>query len=142
MDNQAATVNAVVVGVGRMGQHHARNYAAIPGYKLVAVVDSNAENAQKVSTQYACRAFATVEELLHWSRESHTPVHAATVAVPTVHHRAAAEALAAAGVDLLIEKPLAPSVADCRAIVDAAAKHQRVLQVGHSERFNPVYRAL
>src|SRR5690242_144345 len=120
------TVNAVVVGVGRMGNHHARNYAAIDGYKLVAVVDSHSENAARAATQYECKAFSTVEELLTWSRETHTPVHAATVAVPTVHHRAMAEVLAAAGVDLLIEKPLAPSVADGRAIVDVARKHGRV----------------
>ena len=52
-------INAVVIGVGRMGQHHARNYAAIPGFKLVGVVDSNPENAQKAAQAYACRAFAS-----------------------------------------------------------------------------------
>ncbi len=142
MDNLAGPINAVVVGVGRMGQHHARNYAAIPGFSLVGVVDTNPENAEKVSGQYKCRAFASVEELLHWSRESKTPIHAATVAVPTIYHRSAAEALAPAGIDLLIEKPLAPSVSDSQAILDVARRHGRVLQVGHTERFNPVYRAL
>jgi predicted dehydrogenase len=140
--NATFAVHAAVIGVGRMGQHHARNYAAIPGCRLVAVVDMNAETAQKAAKTYNCRACASVEELLQWSRQSATPIHAASVAVPTVHHRAAAERLAPAGVDLLIEKPLAPSVADARAIVDLARAHGRILQVGHTERFNPVLRAL
>ena len=146
MSNEAManheTVNAVVIGVGRMGQHHARNYAAIPGFKLVAVVDSNPENAQKAAEAHHCRAFATLEELLHWSRETQTPIHAASVAVPTILHRQAAETLTNAGVDLLIEKPLAPTVADAQAIVQIARDHHRILQVGHTERFNPAYRAL
>jgi predicted dehydrogenase len=83
-----------------------------------------------------------VQELLTWCKENKTPLHAASVAVPTVHHRAAAEAMLPAGVDLLIEKPLAQSVADAQAIVDLARTHGRILQVGHTERFNPVYRAL
>ena len=135
-------VNAVVVGVGRMGQHHARNYAAIPGFRLVGVIDLIAENARKAADAYGCRAFASVEELLSWSRESRTPVQAASVAVPTSHHRGIAELLAAAGADLLIEKPLAPTVEDGKAILEAARKNKRILQVGHTERFNPVYRAL
>ena len=135
-------VNVVVIGVGRMGQHHARNYAAIPGYKLAGVVDMNAESARKAAEAHGCRAFGTVEELLHWSRESKTPVHAASVAVPTVHHRQVAEVMAAAGANLLIEKPLAPTVADAQAIVDVARANGRILQVGHTERFNPAYRAL
>jgi predicted dehydrogenase len=135
-------INAVVVGVGRMGNHHARNYAAIPGFRLVAVVDMNAENAQKAAKAYKCQAFTSVEELLKWSRESNTPIFAASVAVPTIHHRRTAELLAPAGVDLLIEKPLAPCIEDAQAIVAVAHGNQRVLQVGHTERFNPVLRAL
>ena len=135
-------VHAVVIGVGRMGQHHARNYASIPGFKLVAVVDMNPQSAQKTADAHGCRAFPSVEELLHWSRQTKTPIHAASVAVPTVHHRRVAEQLAVAGVNLLIEKPLAPTVADAQAIVDVAKSHGCVLQVGHTERFNPAYRAL
>jgi predicted dehydrogenase len=139
---ESGDVNAAVIGVGRMGQHHARNYASIPGYKLRGVVDTNSENARKTADAFKCRPFATVEDLLAWSQDNGTPLHAASVAVPTIHHRAAAEALLPRGVDLLIEKPLAPNVADARAIVDLAKAHKRVLQVGHTERFNPAYRAL
>ena len=135
---ESGPVNAAVVGVERMGQHHARNYAAIEGYKLVGVVDMNAENGQKAADAYKCRAFATVEELLHFCRENKTPLHAASVAVPTLHHRSVAQSMLAAGVDLLIEKPLAPTVADARAIVELARANSCVLQVGHTERFNPL----
>src|SRR5206468_324830 len=79
---------------------------------------------------------------LAWSRKSGTSVQAASVAVPTMYHRGVAEALLPLGVDLLIEKPLAPNVEDGRAIVELAKKHGRVLQVGHTERFNPAYVAL
>jgi predicted dehydrogenase len=137
-----SAVHAAVIGVGRMGQHHARNYAAIPGFRLVAVVDQNAEAAQKAAQTYNCHACATIEELLQWIRATGTPIHAASVALPTIHHRRAAELLAPAGIDLLIEKPLAPNVADARALVDLARAHSRILQVGHTERFNPVLRAL
>jgi predicted dehydrogenase len=143
--DESQTINAAVIGVGRMGQHHARNYAAIPGFRLVAVVDMNAEAAQKAAKTYNCRAFASIEDLLQWSRATATPLHAASVALPTIHHRRAAELLAptgGGGVDLLVEKPLAPNVADARAIVDLAHAHGRILQVGHTERFNPVLRAL
>ena len=94
MDN---ALNAVVVGVGRMGQHHARNYAGIPGFKLVAVVDKSAENREKVAGQYKCEAFETVEALLGWAKQTGTVIQAASVAVPTVYHRAVAEQLMAAG---------------------------------------------
>jgi predicted dehydrogenase len=135
-------LNAVVVGVGRMGGHHARNYARIGGFKLVGVVDQHLETRERVAGQYECKGFASVGEMLAWARETKTVVHAASVAVPTVYHRAVAEELIGAEVDVLIEKPLAPTVEDARAIVELAKKKGRILQVGHTERFNPVYRAL
>jgi predicted dehydrogenase len=137
-----APLNAVVVGVGRMGQHHARNYAQIPGFRLAGVVDVNPANLEKCRKQFDCQTFASVAELLQWSGATGTKVHAASVAVPTVHHRATAEELMAAGVDVLIEKPIAPCVEDARAIVQAAKARGCILQVGHTERFNPAYRAL
>ena len=136
------SINAVVVGVGRMGQHHARNYARIPGFRLAAVVDLDADNRAKAKAQHGCEGFASIAELLAWSNATHTPLHAASVAVPTLHHRAAALELMDAGLDVLIEKPIAPCVADARVIVDHARTHHRILQVGHTERFNPAYRAL
>jgi len=137
-DASTGVLNVAVMGVGRMGQHHARVYSQLAGCKLVAVVDANPENADKVSKLYGCRAFPTIEALL----AANLGLHAVTIAVPTVFHRAAAEKLLAAGVDVLVEKPLAPTVQDANAIVETAKKHGRVLQVGHTERFNPAMRAL
>lgn len=138
MSESSDVVKAAVVGVGRMGQHHARNYAGISGYALVAVVDHDEKAARLAAEKFGCRAFATVEELLG----SGLGVQVASVAVPTIYHRGAAEKLLPAGVDLLIEKPLGPSVEDCRAMVELAKAHGRILQVGHTERFNPAYVAL
>jgi len=129
-----------VIGVGRMGQHHARVWSATPGAKLVAIVDSNPEQAAKVAQQYQNRAFATPEELL--ASGLFAQGGAAIVAVPTVRHRAIAEPLLAAGLDVLIEKPLAPNVTDASALVELAAAQGRILAVGHTERFNPAFRAL
>ena len=92
-----APLHAAVVGVGRMGQHHARNYAGIRGFRLVAVVDQNPDNREKVSAQHHCHGFATVGEMLAWSKQTGTKVDAASVAVPTVFHRPVAEELMNAG---------------------------------------------
>ena len=126
-----------VVGVGRMGRHHARTYAKLPGAKLVAVVDADADRAGQVADEYGCEALGSVEELL-----ARFPGAAVSVAVPTKFHAAAAEPLLRRGVPCLIEKPLAPSVADARRLASLAAEHGAVLQVGHTERFNPAVRAV
>ncbi len=106
--------------------------------QLVAVVDSDGGRCAEVAAEYGCRAFASVHEML---ASGIRPV-ASTIAAPTVHHRAVAAELFEAGIDTLIEKPLAPTAADCHAIIDHARRCHRILQVGHSERFNPVVRAL
>jgi predicted dehydrogenase len=132
-------INAAVVGAGRMGSHHARNYANMPEhFKLVAVVDRNMEAAAKMAEQYKAKAFPSVEAML----ASNSGVKAATVATPTVHHRGVAELLLAENVDVLVEKPLSPTVEDGQAMVTLAHNHGRILQVGHTERFNPVFVAL
>jgi predicted dehydrogenase len=137
MSNQI--INAAVVGAGRMGGHHARNYAGMgEHFKLVAVVDRNMEAAAKMAEQYKTQAFPSVEAMLAAKVE----VKAATVATPTVHHRGVAELLLAENVDVLVEKPLSPTVEDGAAMVSIAHKHGRILQVGHTERFNPVFVAL
>jgi predicted dehydrogenase len=129
-------IRAGVVGVGRMGRHHARVYATLPETKLVGVVDANPERAEALAEQFSCRAFHSVEALL---KEG---VDVASIAVPTTHHRAAAEPLLSAGVACLIEKPLAGDVAESRLIKEAADRAGTVLMVGHIERFNPIMRAL
>jgi predicted dehydrogenase len=125
-----------VVGVGRMGRHHARVYSQLPDAELVGVVDVNPQTSQTVVEQWGGRAFATVDELIE------AGVDAVTIATPTVHHRAAAEPMLAAGVACLIEKPLAPDVEQARAIARAADQSSAILQVGHIVRYDPVMRAI
>jgi predicted dehydrogenase len=127
-----------VVGVGSFGRNHARVYHELQkqgaGVELVAVVDSDPAQAQAVASQFGCSALTGVEELFG-------RVEAASVAVPTLHHRAVAAALMAAGIDVLIEKPLASTLAEADELVSLANANQRVVQVGHLERFNPAVRA-
>lgn len=126
------TLRCATIGVGKMGRHHARLYATSEGCELVGVVDGNAERAGKVVEEWGGRAFASVDELLAHG------VDAVTVATPTVTHRAIVEPLLAAGVACLVEKPLAPDVAEARAIADLARRTGALLQVGHVVRYDPV----
>ncbi len=125
-----------VVGVGRMGRHHARVYAEMPEVDLVAVVDGDADRRADAAEARNCAAYETVEQLLA------AGVDAATIAVPTVHHLAAAKPLLEAGVSCLIEKPLAPDAETAEELKRLAEAHAAVLQVGHTERYNPAVRAL
>ncbi len=104
---------------------------------LAAVVDPNPTAAQSAADQYSIPAFPSVEALL----AAGLRVDAASICVPTLHHLAAAEPLLAAGIDLLIEKPLAPTLAQADTLIDLAEKHGRILQTGHLERFNPAVTA-
>ncbi|MCC6321403.1 MAG: Gfo/Idh/MocA family oxidoreductase [Phycisphaerales bacterium] len=125
-----------VVGVGRMGRHHARVYAQMPDTELIGVVDANMNRAGDVAEQWNCRAFAGVDTLLA------AGVDCVSVAVPTTGHLAVAQQLLAADVSCLIEKPLAGSAEEALKIKEAAEKSRGVLMVGHIERFNPIMRAL
>lgn len=125
-----------VVGVGRMGRHHARVYAQSPETELVGVVDAHSERAGDVAEQWGCRHFHSIENLLN------AGVDAVSIAVPTIYHKAAAVQCLAADVSCLVEKPLAGSVEDAQAIKTAAEQSRGVLMVGHIERFNPIMRAL
>jgi predicted dehydrogenase len=131
-------IRVAVVGVGSFGRNHARVYHELQkqgaGVELAAVVDSDAAQAQAVASQFGCSALAAVEDLFG-------RVEAASVAVPTLHHRAVSAALMAAGIDVLIEKPLASTLAEADELISLANANQRVAQVGHLERFNPAVRA-
>ncbi len=125
-----------VIGVGRMGRHHARVYHDLPDCDLVGVVDADQERGGTTAEKHNCKHFERVEQLLE------AGVDAVSIAVPTIYHRAAAEPLLNAGVACLIEKPLAESAKEAEAIKQAAEKSGAVLMVGHIERFNPVMRAM
>jgi predicted dehydrogenase len=105
--------------------------------RLVGVVDPDTARADAVAAEFDCKAFGSVEQML----TTHSEVQAASVAVPTVLHRQVAHDLMEAGVDVLIEKPLATTLAEVDDLLRAAAQHKRVAQVGHLERFNPAVRA-
>ena len=129
-----------VVGCGAFGRNHARVYheleqSGVP-VKLVGVVDADIGRAQTVATQNGTTAYPDIRELLAAGE-----VHAASVAVPTVHHLAVARELLQGGVDVLIEKPLATTLAEADELIALARKHNRVAQVGHLERFNGGVRA-
>ncbi len=128
-------LRAAVVGVGHMGRHHARIYSELDGYELVAVVDKDLDRARTITDKHGGTAFANIADLT-------TDIDAATVAVPTVYHAEVAIPLMERGVHVLVEKPLAPDAATARQLLDASLKHKRLLQVGHSERFNPVVQAM
>jgi predicted dehydrogenase len=130
-----------VVGVGAFGRNHARVYHELEKYgepvRLVGVVDPDTSRADLVASEFGCRPFTSVEQLL----STHSEVQAASVAVPTVQHREVAQLLMEAGIDVLIEKPLATSVAEADELIALAQNRGRIAQVGHLERFNPAVRA-
>jgi predicted dehydrogenase len=102
---------------------------------LVGVVDANPERAAMAAAEHNCLTFATLGEL-------EGNVDAAVVAVPTSLHSEVGCELLKSGIDLLVEKPIAADLASARRLVDTAAEHERILQIGHLERFNPAVAAL
>jgi predicted dehydrogenase len=126
----AAALRTAVIGVGYLGRFHAQKYAQIAGSTLVAVVDANAEACAKVAAELGTKA-------VHDYRELIGAVDAVSLAVPTPMHHAIGCELLKNGIDVLIEKPIATTVAEARELVELARTHKRILQVGHLERFNP-----
>lgn len=125
-----------VIGVGHLGRHHARVLAGLHGVELVGVADARLEQAQSVAAPLHTRAFDDHRGLLELGLD------AVSVAVPTALHRAVASDCLVRGLPTLVEKPLAPTAADAAALVELAARHGALLQVGHIERFNPALEAL
>jgi len=127
--------------VGVFGRNHARVYKELEQQgepvRLLGVVDPDLNRADAVASEFGCKGFGSVHQML----TTHSEVQAASVAAPTVHHLSVAGELMQAGVDVLIEKPLAAALAEAEELVALAAKHKRVAQVGHLERFNPAVRA-
>ena len=140
MADSAAPLRVAVVGAGAFGRNHLRVYRELEdagvAMKLAAVVDPDAGARDAAAAKYGIAGFATIEECL-----AAGGLDAASVCVPTVHHAACAATLLAAGVDLLIEKPLAASLAEADELVRLTRELGRVVQVGHLERFNPAVRA-
>ncbi len=129
-------LRCAVIGVGRMGAHHARIYAETDGAELVAVVDPDPARRTFASEKWGAEPVPTIEILLEKG------IDAVSIAAPTRHHRALAETLLKANIACLIEKPLAPDETEAQAIAHAAALSDAVLQVGHIVRYDPVTRAV
>lgn len=121
-----------VIGVGNMGQHHARIWSIMPGSQLIGVSDVNATRAQEIANLYGVTAYPDYRTLLD-------QVDAVSIAAPTTLHYQLGLACIERGVHMLIEKPLAPSLAEARLLDTATRRAGLVLQVGHIERFNPTF---
>ncbi len=131
-----------VAGAGAFGRNHLRVYRELEtagqGVALVAAVEPDPARAAEAAAQYAIPVFPSVDALL----SADLRLDAASIAVPTVHHHAAASPLLDAGLDLLVEKPLAASLAEADDLLARAEKGKRILQPGHLERFNPAVLAI
>jgi predicted dehydrogenase len=130
-----STLRAAVIGVGHLGKHHARILGGLPGVQLVAAVDTVLERAATaVASIPGARAVANAADIIG-------DVDAVVVAVPTVAHLDVARPFLERGIHVLIEKPIATSVAEADMLVALATKHGATLAIGHSERFNPAMTA-
>jgi predicted dehydrogenase len=129
-----STLRIAVIGVGHLGQHHARLLASMDEVELVGVVDIKPGRAEEVAAKYGTRAFVAASEVLG-------RVDAVCVAVPTVSHVPIALPFIDAGVSVLVEKPIAASMDDADRLVEAAARRGVTLAAGHTERFNPAVAA-
>jgi predicted dehydrogenase len=128
-------LRVAVIGVGHLGQHHARLLAAMEQVELVGVVDTKAGRAEDIAAKYGTRAFADAADVK-------SLVDAVTVAVPTESHVDVAMPFVEQGSAVLVEKPLASSLADADRLIDAARRRGGVLAAGHTERFNPAMAAV
>jgi predicted dehydrogenase len=123
-----------VVGVGSLGYHHARILASLDGVRMAGVYDVDTDRAVQVGADLEVESHSTLEALIDLA-------DGLVVAVPTVHHEAVAVAALASGVDVLVEKPMAPSLEAADRMLQAAESSGALIQVGHVERFNAAIRA-
>jgi len=128
-------VRVGVIGIGNMGWHHARVLSLLRDAELVGVADPDEARGKLARDQFGCRWFADFQALLG-------EVEAVCVAVPTLLHHSVGLACLRAGVDVLIEKPIAATQEEASELIQAAETAGRLLQVGHIERFNPAFREL
>jgi predicted dehydrogenase len=123
-------LRAAVIGVGKLGTLHARKYAALDGVRLAAVVDTDVERARKIAAECNCVALSDYRELTG-------AVDLVSIASPSLTHYEIAAATLDAGIDVLLEKPMAASLAEARELAALAESNRLILQIGHLERFNP-----
>lgn len=124
-------VKCGVIGVGSLGQHHARIYAALPNVELVGISDASPERAREIAEQHGTRVFESYEELAG-------ACEAVSIVVPTHLHAEVAVPVLKAGAHVLIEKPICASLEEAHTVLATARETDRLVQVGHIEHFNPV----
>ncbi len=127
-------IRTAVVGTGHLGRHHVRILARLPGSRMVGAWDADPDRLQAVTSRHGVPALGSLEEVA-------TAAEAVVVATPTVTHHEVAGALLGAGCHVLIEKPIAATVAEAESLVALAARRGRVLAVGHVEYHNPAVQA-
>ncbi len=127
-------VRVAVIGVGSLGQHHARIYAGLEEADLVAVVDADPDRAASVASRHGVPALRSFTDLP-------SDLEAVSVAVPTSAHASIVEACLRRGLAVLVEKPMAASLEEAVSMTRQAERAGKLLLVGHTERFNPIVRA-
>jgi predicted dehydrogenase len=130
----SSPTRVAVVGVGHLGQHHARLLAGMPDVALVGVVDTEPGRAAEVGARYGAAPFTHASQVLDM-------VDAVSVAVPTVSHVEVASSFIERGIPTLVEKPLAASLQEADRLIDQANRRGVMLATGHTERFNPAVAA-
>ncbi len=133
--NHSQPIRAGVIGVGNMGQHHARVLGLLKDVELVGVSDVNIDRGQDTASKHRVKFFGDYREML-------PHVEAVCIAVPTRLHYEVGMTCLKAGVHVLIEKPIAATIAEAESLVNIAAECKQILQVGHIERFNPAFQEL
>ena len=128
-------LRTAVIGTGYLGRFHAQKYAALPDSGLVAVCDISADTARKVAAEIGTEWLSDYRQLLG-------RVDAVSIVVPTQKHYAVAKWFLENNIHVLLEKPITTTVAEAGELVSIAARHKRILQIGHLERFNPAILAL
>lgn len=128
-------IKAGVAGTGSMGRNHARVFSMLENVELTAIYDQDIDRAKAVAEEFGGVAVSSLEQLAELTQ-------AVSVAVPTVFHREVGCKLMELGCDILMEKPIANSLDDARALIETSHQQDRILQIGHIERFNPVMRSL
>lgn len=128
------SVRVGVIGVGYLGQHHARIYSELKDIELVALADTDEKRAITFAEKYGCKAFSDYREIL-------PKVDALSIVTPTTSHHSIAIECLRAGKDILIEKPITENIKEADELIMEAEKHGCILQVGHLERYNSALRA-
>jgi len=122
-------IKVAVIGVGYLGKFHARIYSQHPDVDLIGVVDTHLDQAQEIASNYSTEPFTDYQQVID-------QVDAVSIVVPTTHHFEVAMPFIKAGVNILLEKPIAATVEQAKELVKAADENSLILQIGHLERFN------